>query len=87
METNREMITFSKFLATIKIDVPIQLEMDALVREQPDEEALRSIFEELEFRTLIERVLKKETSAPVPFLPIVQNLPVPFHLSVIRFSF
>ena len=69
VETNREMITFSKFLATIKTDVPIQLEMDALVREQPDEEALRSIFEELEFRTLIDRVLKKETSAPLPLFP------------------
>ena len=69
VETNREMITFSKFLATIKIDIPIQLEMDALVREQPDEEALRSIFEELEFRTLIDRVLKKETSAPLSLFP------------------
>ena len=49
VETNREMITFSKFLATIKIDVPIQLEMDALVREEADENSLRSIFEELEF--------------------------------------
>ena len=41
VETNREMITFSKFLATIKTDVPIKLDMDALVREQADEEALR----------------------------------------------
>ena len=62
VETNREMITFSKFLATIKIDVPIQLEMDALVREEADENSLRSIFEELEFRTLIDRVLKKDIS-------------------------
>ncbi|WP_303028196.1 DNA polymerase I [Bacteroides acidifaciens] len=62
VETNREMITFSKFLATIKIDVPIQLEMDALVREEADENSLRSIFEELEFRTLIDRVLKKESA-------------------------
>lgn len=44
VETNREMITFSKFLATIKTDVPIELDMSALVREQPDEEALRKIF-------------------------------------------
>ena len=43
VETNREMITFSKFLATIKIDVPIQLEMDSLVREEADEDSLRSI--------------------------------------------
>ena len=38
VETNREMITFSKFLATIKTDVPIQLDMDSLVREEPNEE-------------------------------------------------
>ena len=62
VETNREMITFSKFLATIKIDVPIQLDMDSLVREQADEDWLRQIFEELEFRTLIDRVLKKENA-------------------------
>ncbi|WP_455586125.1 DNA polymerase I [Bacteroides sp.] len=68
VETNREMITFSKFLATIKTDVPIELNMDALVREQPDEEALRKIFEELEFRTLMERIFKKENQ-PLPFSP------------------
>ena len=45
VETNREMITFSKFLATIKTDVPIQLDMDSLVREEPNEEELRKIFE------------------------------------------
>lgn len=60
VETNREQITFSKFLATIKIDVPITLDMEALKREAPDEEALRKIFEEMEFRTLMERVLKIE---------------------------
>ncbi len=70
VETNREMITFSKFLATIKTDVPIKLDMDALVREQADEEALRKIFEELEFRTLIDRIFKKDnqplSSSPGP---------------------
>lgn len=60
IETNREMILFSKLLATIKIDVPVELDMNSLVRENPDEEKLRKIFEELEFRTLIDRLLKKE---------------------------
>ncbi|BEH00010.1 DNA polymerase I [Bacteroides sedimenti] len=60
VETNKEMITFSKFLATIKIDVPIELKMDELVREEPNEEELRKIFEELEFRNLIERIFKIE---------------------------
>ena len=59
------MIAFSKFLATIKVDVPIKLDMNTLVREEPNEEELRKIFEELEFRTLIDRVLKK-TGSPLP---------------------
>lgn len=54
VESNVEKIKFSKFLATIKTDVPIELDMDSLKRETPDEEKLRSIFEELEFRTLLE---------------------------------
>ena len=61
VEANREMITFSKFLATIKTDVPIKLDMKALVREQADEETLRTIFEEMEFRALAERIFKKES--------------------------
>lgn len=65
VEENGEQIRFSKFLATIKTDVPISLDMQALVREEPDAERLRQLFEELEFRTLIERVLKK-TGTPLP---------------------
>lgn len=66
VEENKEMILFSKFLATIKTDVPIQLDMESLKREEPNEEALRPLFEELEFRTLIDRVLKKSVSTPPP---------------------
>ncbi len=63
VETNKEMITFSKFLATIKTDVPIELNLAELKRESPDEEALRKIFEELEFRTLMERVFNREKNS------------------------
>lgn len=69
VESNVEKIKFSKFLATIKTDVPIELNMDSLKRETPDEEKLRSIFEELEFRTLLERVFKsdkKPAAKPAP---------------------
>ena len=69
VESNVEKIKFSKFLATIKIDVPVELDMDSLKRETPDEEKLRSIFEELEFRTLLERVFKsdkKPSAKPAP---------------------
>lgn len=69
VEENRKQIEFSRFLATIKTDVPLPLDMDALKRELPDEEELRKIFQELEFRTLLERIFKekpKETPAATP---------------------
>ena len=68
VETNREQILFSKFLATIKTDVPISLDMDGLKREEPDKEELKRIFEDLEFRSLLDRVLgtDKKTAAPPP---------------------
>ena len=63
VETNRQLIEFSRFLATIKTDVPIALDMDKLKREEPDEEELRRIFEEMEFRTLINRVFNRDRTA------------------------
>ena len=65
VEENEEQIRFSKFLATIRTDVPVELDMETLKRREPDEKELRRIFEQLEFRTLIERVLNGEKkSAP-----------------------
>ena len=59
VEENAGKIRFSKFLATIKTDVPIELDMDKLRREEPDEEKLLEIFDELEMKTLANRILKK----------------------------
>ncbi len=64
VEANAEMIRFSKFLATIRTDVPIELDMDALKCGQPDEEKLRALFEDLEFKSLIDRLFKKEKPDP-----------------------
>ena len=52
-------IRMSHFLATIRTDVPIDLDMDALLLRDPDDEKLRSLFVELEFRSLAEKILKK----------------------------
>lgn len=57
VEENVELIKLSRFLATIKTDAPIALDLDALKREEPDEEKIQTLFEELEFRTLLKRVL------------------------------
>ena len=64
VENAVEDIKMSKFLATIRTDVPMQLDLDELKVEQPDETKLRAIFEELEFKTLINKFLNKVESKP-----------------------
>lgn len=59
VEENAEQIRFSKFLATIKTDVPIKLNLDELRVTEPDEPKLREIFAELEFKTLADKFLNK----------------------------
>lgn len=64
VEQNREQIEFSKFLVTIKTDVPIDLDLENLKVSEPDFERLRTIFAELEFKTLAEKILGKSTTKP-----------------------
>lgn len=68
VETNKEMIAFSKFLATIRTDAPVTLDMDELCMKEPDEEKLKTLFEELEFRTLAERKFQKKKTTEQPSL-------------------
>ncbi len=64
VENAVEDIKMSKFLATIRTDVPMQLDLDELKIEEPDETKLRAIFEELEFKTLINKFLNKDEVKP-----------------------
>ena len=66
VEENRSQIEFSKFLATIKTDVPLTFDEKSLRREPVNSEKLRPIFEELEFRNLTERVLGNQPTTPTP---------------------
>ena len=59
VETHVDDIRMSYFLATIKTDVPIELNLDALKVTAPDEEKLLQLFEELEFKSMINRFIKK----------------------------
>ena len=59
IETHVDDIKISKFLATIKTDVPIELNMDELRLSKPDEAELGRLLEELEFKTLANKILKK----------------------------
>lgn len=61
VEENGEQIRFSKFLATIKTDVPITFDAELCKRVAPDEDRLVELYTELEFKTFINR-LKGESS-------------------------
>ena len=59
VEENADKIRFSKFLATIRTDVPLDLPLESMKVSEPDEEELKKIFDELEFKSLANRILKK----------------------------
>lgn len=59
VEENKEQIKFSRFLATIKTDVPIELNLEELKVSAPNEKRIIEIFNELEFKTFTERFLNK----------------------------
>ena len=59
VEENKEQIRFSKFLATIRTDVPVELNLDALRVTEPDTAELRRIFQELEFKTLLDKFINR----------------------------
>ncbi len=73
VEENVEQIRFSKFLATIKTDVPVHFDATQCIREKPDEEKLTEIYTELEFRTFINK-LQGEPKKVVKTGPIQDDL-------------
>ena len=59
LEDHVEDIKMSKFLATIKTDVPIKLQLEELKRKEPDETKLAKILEELEMKSLASKLIPK----------------------------
>ena len=74
VEENREKITFSKWLATIKTDVPITLNMPSLAIEPIDLDALKALYEELEFRALLNKKIGTNAPAQPASQPQQQNI-------------
>ncbi len=64
IENGREIITLSKWLATIRTDVPLGMDKERLRFTTPDIDALRALYEELEFRQLLNRQRLHERPAP-----------------------
>ena len=73
IEENKEQIKFSRFLATIKIDVPIQFDAKGCIRENQDTERLREIYTNLELRGFLTK-LEGEAPKPVNKAPIQGDL-------------
>jgi len=63
VEENKDLIAFSKFLATIRTDVPVELHESELILSEPDENQLRTLYEELEFRTFIAKMQASQASS------------------------
>ncbi len=66
VETHVDDIKLSKFLATIKTDVPIELNMEELKLSEPNEAELGKLLEELEFKSLANKILKKPEKVVKP---------------------
>lgn len=60
VETFAEQGLQSKMLATIILDVPVEFEPEKLIMEEPDMDAVREVFTQLEFKTLAKRILDEE---------------------------
>ena len=70
VETNREQIELSRWLAKIVTDVPITLDMQALAVQEPDSEALNAMFERLEMRSKMKTKTQPQASQASPLTPL-----------------
>ncbi len=68
VESQVEEIRFSRFLATIRTDVPITLDEQLLSKKEPNNEALANLYRELEFNTLLKKL-------NIPSAPSVPSAP------------
>ena len=66
IETHAEQIRFSKFLATIVTDAPIRFDAAACAISEPDRDALRELYTELEFRSFLTKLDAAPTDTPAP---------------------
>lgn len=75
IRNNSENIRFSKQLATIKTDVPLEVDFDKLRRDPEDVDALRDIFTDLEFKTFLSRLNTRKSEAKSNQRPAGESSP------------
>ncbi len=70
---NEQNIRFSKFLATIRTDVPIDIQLDDLQLRNADNDSLAAIYRELEFGSLLKQLDVPQSSKPAQSKPAPQS--------------
>ena len=65
VETQMDEIRFSRFLATIRTDVPITLDENQLTKKEPNIEALTQLYQELEFNSLLKKFAPSSINPPI----------------------
>ena len=65
LQNNREAVVISKELVTIHCEVPVELEIGAMRTQAPDVSACRTLFNELEFTTLLKELAPEAEAAPL----------------------
>jgi DNA polymerase-1 len=70
LEEHRDAAFLSYELATIKVDVPLDVEVDALVCGEPDREALQALYTEMEFKTWVAEVQREAARAGNEVAPV-----------------
>ena len=73
IQEQAENIRFSRFLATIRTDVPITLDAEALIVKQPDAEALTALYQQLEFNSLLKKLTTADTENKPAATPARRN--------------
>ncbi|MDC6383438.1 DNA polymerase I [Pseudomonas graminis] len=76
LEEHKEMAFLSYELATIKIDVPLDIELDALHCGEPDREALMALYTELEFKSWITDLQRDARQEGAEVVPAAEPAPI-----------
>jgi DNA polymerase-1 len=78
IENYKEQIIFAKKLVTIELNVPVELNEEKLIMEVPDKEKLKTLFAELEFKTIAPKIFagieNQQKTEPAPSPEITENL-------------
>jgi len=68
LEQNRDAVLLSKELVTIDCHVPLELDLAAMETQQPDVEACRELFTELEFTSMLRDLAPSETGPAIELI-------------------